>query len=49
MILMANLPAVYMEYAKTSNLVAVAIYLTTLVAAQTAHIGMFSPSHDPKR
>ncbi|KAK7751482.1 ATP-binding cassette glutathione S-conjugate transporter ycf1 [Diatrype stigma] len=30
---------VYKEYAKTSNLVAVAIYLTTLVAAQTAQIG----------
>ena len=30
---------VYLEYAKTSNLVAVAIYLFTLVAAQTAQIG----------
>ncbi|KAI0128475.1 P-loop containing nucleoside triphosphate hydrolase protein [Xylariales sp. AK1849] len=30
---------VYLEYAKTSNLVAVAIYLGTLVAAQTAQIG----------
>ena len=30
---------VYLEYAKTSNLVAVAIYLSTLVAAQTAQIG----------
>ncbi|OTB06833.1 hypothetical protein M426DRAFT_318543 [Hypoxylon sp. CI-4A] len=29
---------VYMEYAKTSNLVAVSIYLFTLVAAQTAQI-----------
>ncbi|KAI1393759.1 P-loop containing nucleoside triphosphate hydrolase protein [Hypoxylon trugodes] len=29
---------VYLEYAKTSNLVAVAIYLLTLVAAQTAQI-----------
>lgn len=28
-----------MEYAKTSNLVAVAIYLGTLIAAQTAQIG----------
>ncbi|KAK3940375.1 hypothetical protein QBC46DRAFT_127013 [Diplogelasinospora grovesii] len=30
--------SVYMEYAKTSNLVAVAIYLVTLVGAQTAQI-----------
>ncbi|KAI3337105.1 metal resistance protein YCF1 [Xylariaceae sp. AK1471] len=30
---------VYLEYAKTSNLVAVGIYLSTLVAAQTAQIG----------
>ncbi|KAI1777523.1 ABC transporter type 1, transmembrane domain-containing protein [Hypoxylon cercidicola] len=30
---------VYIEYAKTSNLVAVAIYLLTLVTAQTAQIG----------
>ncbi|KAH8673993.1 metal resistance protein YCF1 [Xylariales sp. PMI_506] len=30
---------VYLEYAKTSNLFAVAIYLGTLVAAQTAQIG----------
>lgn len=30
---------VYLEYARTSNLVAVAIYLGTLVAAQTAQIG----------
>ena len=30
---------VYLEYAKTSNLIAVCIYLTTLVAAQTAQIG----------
>ncbi|KAG9883963.1 ATP-binding cassette glutathione S-conjugate transporter, partial [Aureobasidium melanogenum] len=31
--------SVYSEYAKTSNLVAVAIYLITLVGAQTAQIG----------
>ena len=30
---------VYLEYAKTSNLIAVCIYLTTLLAAQTAQIG----------
>ena len=30
---------VYLEYAKTSNLIAVCIYLTTLIAAQTAQIG----------
>ena len=30
---------VYLEYAKTSNLVAVSIYVFTLVAAQTAQIG----------
>ena len=30
---------VYLEYAKTSNVVAVTIYLFTLVAAQTAQIG----------
>lgn len=30
---------VYLEYAKTSNVVAVGIYLFTLVAAQTAQIG----------
>ena len=30
---------VYFEYAKMSNLVAVAIYLFTLVAAQTAQVG----------
>ncbi len=30
---------VYLEYAKTSNLVAVAIYLFTLIAAQSAQIG----------
>ena len=30
---------VYLEYAKTSNVVAVTIYLSTLVAAQTAQIG----------
>ncbi|KAF1981153.1 ABC transporter family protein [Aulographum hederae CBS 113979] len=31
--------SVYGEYAKTSNLVAVAIYLVTLIGAQTAQIG----------
>ena len=31
---------VYAEYAKTSNLVAVAIYVVTLLGAQTAQIGM---------
>ncbi|KEQ80300.1 ATP-binding cassette glutathione S-conjugate transporter [Aureobasidium pullulans] len=31
--------SVYTEYAKTSNLVAVAIYIITLVGAQTAQIG----------
>ncbi|KAG9514802.1 ATP-binding cassette glutathione S-conjugate transporter, partial [Aureobasidium melanogenum] len=31
--------SVYSEYAKTSNLVAVAIYLVTLIGAQTAQIG----------
>ncbi|RYO99624.1 hypothetical protein DL764_006765 [Monosporascus ibericus] len=30
---------VYMEYAKTSNIIAVAIYLITLIAAQSAQIG----------
>ncbi|KAI9838425.1 MAG: hypothetical protein M1838_004608 [Thelocarpon superellum] len=30
---------VYAEYAKTSNLVAVAVYLTTLLGAQTASVG----------
>jgi hypothetical protein len=30
---------VYLEYAKTSNLYAVLVYLTTLVAAQTAQVG----------
>ncbi|GAP89237.1 putative ABC transporter transmembrane region [Rosellinia necatrix] len=30
---------VYLEYAKTSNLVAVGVYLFTLIAAQTAQIG----------
>jgi ATP-binding cassette subfamily C (CFTR/MRP) protein 1 len=30
---------VYLEYAKTSNLIAVTIYLVTLVAAQTAQVG----------
>jgi ATP-binding cassette subfamily C (CFTR/MRP) protein 1 len=34
--------SVYGEYAKTSNLVAVAIYMVTLVGAQTAQIGMSS-------
>lgn len=33
--------AVYLEYAKTSNLVAVTVYLVTLLAAQTAQIGMW--------
>jgi hypothetical protein len=31
---------VYAEYAKTSNLFAVAIYLTMLIGGQTAQIGM---------
>jgi ATP-binding cassette subfamily C (CFTR/MRP) protein 1 len=31
--------SVYSEYAKTSNLVAVAIYILTLIGAQTAQIG----------
>jgi hypothetical protein len=31
---------VYGEYAKTSNLFAVAIYLTMLIGGQTAQIGM---------
>ena len=30
---------VYLEYAKTSNIVAVTIYLITLIAAQTAQVG----------
>ncbi|KAH6654420.1 metal resistance protein YCF1 [Truncatella angustata] len=30
---------VYLEYAKTSNIIAVAIYLGTLIASQTAQIG----------
>jgi ATP-binding cassette subfamily C (CFTR/MRP) protein 1 len=34
---------VYSEYAKTSNLVAVAIYIVTLVGAQTAQIGKCFP------
>jgi ATP-binding cassette subfamily C (CFTR/MRP) protein 1 len=34
---------VYSEYAKTSNLVAVAIYIVTLVGAQTAQIGKCVP------
>lgn len=33
---------VYIEYAKTSNLLAVAIYLTMLLGAQTATIGKIS-------
>lgn len=33
---------VYMEYAKTSNLSAVAVYLTMLLGAQAAQIGEFS-------
>lgn len=32
--------SVYAEYAKTSNLVAVAIYIATLIGAQTAQIGV---------
>ena len=36
---------VYGEYARTSNLVAVAIYLTLLIGAQTASIGTRAPSH----
>lgn len=32
--------SVYTEYAKTSNMIAVCIYLVTLVGAQTAQIGM---------
>ncbi len=35
----AKMRTVYAEYAKTSNLVAVAFYLGSLVAAQTAGIG----------
>ncbi len=35
----ANMRTVYAEYAKTSNLVAVAFYLGALVAAQSAGIG----------
>jgi ABC-type multidrug transport system fused ATPase/permease subunit len=34
--------SVYLEYAKTSNLMAVSIYLLTLIGAQTASIGMYS-------
>jgi hypothetical protein len=33
---------VYLEYAKTSNLIAVTIYLFTLIGAQTASIGKYS-------
>ena len=33
----------YGEYAKTNNLVAVAIYMFCLLAAQTAQIGMWLP------
>lgn len=33
---------VYMEYAKTSNLSAVAVYLAMLLGAQAAQIGEFS-------
>jgi hypothetical protein len=33
---------VYMEYAKTSNLSAVAVYLTMLLGAQAAQIGKFT-------
>lgn len=36
---MLIIDTVYGEYAKTSNLGAVAFYLFTLVAAQTASIG----------
>ena len=36
--------SVYTEYAKTSNLVAVGIYLITLVGAQTLQIGEYSSS-----
>ena len=40
----ANMRIVYAEYAKTSNLVAVAFYLGALVAAQTAGIGKWPTS-----
>jgi hypothetical protein len=43
-----------MEYAKTSNLLAVSIYLLMLIGGQTAQIGMqsrflicFSPGNEP--
>ena len=36
--------SVYAEYAKTSNLIAVAIYLLTLTGAQTLQIGTYSGS-----
>lgn len=36
--------SVYGEYAKTSNLIAVLIYLATLIGAQTAQIGKSLPS-----
>ena len=36
---------VYLEYAKTSNTIAVVIYLTMLLAAQTAQVGKFPPAH----
>ena len=35
---------VYMEYAKTSNLSAVAVYLAMLLGAQAAQIGKYSHS-----
>ncbi len=34
--------SVYIEYAKTSNLAAVGVYLVTLIASQTASIGKFT-------
>jgi len=38
---------VYVDYAKSNDLFAVAVYLVALLAAQTANIGMFaSPRHD---
>ena len=43
---------VYMEYAKTSNLSAVAVYLTMLLGAQAAQIGKFPraiPLHERQR
>lgn len=39
--------SVYGEYAKTSNLVAVSIYLLTLLGAQTAQIGKLQSAPDP--